>query len=167
MIPNQKLGFAQFSELDSFFFLSPAPPTNLIALGAQVDFGPDVCDQGDQGIWWHQDQQEGRCNYICPSSWGLGAIIWAGREAGGLEVDSFSACWQPWDIYIYIYIRYDHPKHYNWSNQLQNHPNDLYVFKTSPKTLFDQINFRIILMISTYIRYHPKHYLIKSTSESS
>ena len=28
VIPNQNLGFAQFSELDSFFFLSPAPPTN-------------------------------------------------------------------------------------------------------------------------------------------
>jgi len=28
VIPNQNLVFAQFSELDSFFFLSPAPPTN-------------------------------------------------------------------------------------------------------------------------------------------
>ena len=103
-----------------FSFLRRLPQ---IAAGAQVDFGPDLCDQGDQGSWGCQNQQKGRCNHICPSSWGLGGIVWAGREAGGLEVDSFSACWQPWD-YIYIYM-YDHTK-----------------------TLFDQINFRIILVIS-------------------
>ena len=73
VIPNQNLGFAQFSELDSFFFLSPAPPTN--CCWCPGDFGPDLCDQGDQWIWGCQNQQEGRCNHICPSSWGLGATV--------------------------------------------------------------------------------------------
>ena len=88
-----------------------------IAAGAQVDFGPDLCDQGDQWIWGCQNQQEGRCNHICPSSWGLGATVWAGREAGGLEVDSCIVLAGSPGIWSH--------KNIIWPNQLQNHPSDL------------------------------------------